>query len=484
MTFKITRKGYWTVFTDDDVFISQHTEEKEAYESGANWSVANGGRVAKIKGADFEVVNSTRESVEPTTSSSSSTTPIITPTPPPDGGGFTEINLDAAYKVPSNATNAEIQSALDSHEIVAFPANAVYENASFRVNRRKQTIGTYGNGNRPRFIGTRDSNIFENDAREVDSWHWQGLNLYHPNPNRGDVCFRFRLSGKDGQYAKKLRFEDMEVEGGNTGFSIVDDWARTSGTGDGRIDTLEVYRCIAHRQYTPDASHSIPLYVEGIDLTEVQQTVFDMAGWHLPEHRNKRSHCIYAQSLGGPTNVTDSWLCRAAANAVQFRIGCRDFSRNVISECSLGPWITEEFGKIEDNVLLDQVDIIPPPEGSSVHPDSRGHGFMGGTGFRRNIAARRHGTMKNHPAYEGIWGDNEDNYAIQWSENGKNYRIGESTYREIGTNRTIDIDPGLPVVTGALINTLTSRRLGEWDEAVHSTAPFRKECWDIVQKYV
>jgi hypothetical protein len=489
MTLSITTKSRWIVVlgSDHSVVISEHNQEKEAYESAANYSAEHGGVVMRVKGANFDVVSTPVVIDQPAPSEPSSSSASPSPVDPPaTDGGFTVFDPEASHKVPIDATNEQIQQALNTYTDIAFPANMVVENAQFAFTRNHQNIFTYGQGNRPKFIKANDginNDVFKNDTRTIDHLHVQGLEVFSEKGLRESNGIWIRLSGTSGQYASHIRFEDVLVTGFNNGIAVVDDWARNNNN-ESRISQVELHGGIIHRQYASDASHSIPLYVEGVVNTDITETCFDMAGWLRPEHRNKRSHCIYAQQFGGPTQATDSWFLRAAANAAQFRSGCKDFSRNIVSECSLGPWITEKYGVIEDNVLLDQTDILPPPTGETISSESRGHGFMGGTNVRRNIATRRGGTQKNHPAYMGLYGTVENNYAIAWAENNQNFDIGGVRYENHNTNKSIEVDPGLPQVTESMIQSLTSRRLGVWDANVHSTAPFRKQCWDIVQEYV
>ena len=85
----------------------------------------------------------------------------------------------------------------------------------------------------------------------------------------------------------------------------------------------------------------------------------DHSGWHPTRFvdRNKKSHSIYAQSLGGPVDAKGNIFARAAANCAQFRAGA-DAEDNLCVENPIGFWVGRNDSKVNRNVHIDSRDIF------------------------------------------------------------------------------------------------------------------------------
>lgn len=506
----ITRKGRWQVIDNEGNIVSEHNTEIEACENATNWSFSNGGKRTSLNPPAYEVVldgiESPRDEPEPipTPDPEPELNPDPEPSPEPDpifDNGFTSIDISDAVLLDESATLSDIQNALNENDKVGIKAGTRYEGGLI-YNRSDTVLFAHGSGPRPVFT-IRSGHAMNNGTQKINKFLIQGIEFRMPEEVEDKTSLvRLRLIAKDeNRWAKNIRIEDCKFVGGDDGVQIVDDWPRRKKEEGiehlGRIEKVVIHRCIFDGQFDALDSHSIPFYIEGAVDTETIECTFVDPGIAKGKtrgevydetngkHPNKRAHCIYAQSLGGTTSSKGCWFISAAAHAAQYRHGYRYFNRNVISRCALGPWFTHKFGEIKENVILDQEDIRPITdaeiaEGETITSDSRGHGFMGGSNMYRNIAARRHGLMKYYPAFADTWGKVEENYAVQWADNQKNFGYEGGKYENIGTNKTIEKDPGLPEVDEATVNMLLSRQRNEWDASKHSTDPFYDKCWEIV----
>lgn len=401
------------------------------------------------------------------------------PEGPETGGGFTAIDWTGAVDLPAGASEQEALAALGGHDKVRFAAGAVYE-FSLVLPRSTQLVGVHGEGDRPVFKIPAGQNGVTIANSRTDEVVLQGLEVRGPPlPHLGvNQGIRLRLNGKDGKYARRVLIEDCKVVGFDTNIEIVDDWPRVKGEAyrPGRID-LEINRCIVHLAYGSD-SHHVGVYLEGLERGVVRDTVIDHSGWRPghPEDRNKKSHNIYAQSFNGPITAEGCVFSRAAANAVQFRAG-GDLIGCVISENGLGPWLSWRPGRVEGCVLLDQVDIS--------EDEPRGHGLIltaWEMTVRRNLVARRGGSLANEPGFKGIAESTTlaDNVAVAWQGAGLNFEVGGVLHGAIGSNRTIDADPGVPAFDADEIALRVDRARGVWG-AEYELAGFIARCWEAVE---
>lgn len=314
--------------------------------------------------------------------------------------------------------------------------------------------------------------------RHTHRIHISGIAAVSPHRDQARGV-RLRLSSKAGQFARRVEIIDCDFAGFDNGIEIVDDLPRRGEYAPGKPGRigLVVGLCIITRAHGND-SHSGGIYAEGLEYANITDTAFDQIGWLIPSDRNWRSHCIYAQQYNGPVHCDGLVMSRAAANALQLRAG-GSLRNSIATQCSLGPYIGGAKSVVENNVVLDQVDI---QDIAGYDAYDRGHGLIFG-GYnhtvRHNLLARRHGSLETIPALKDWHGKDDKtpdgNIAVAWAASGHNFNINGRVYTDIGTNRTVTSDPGVPHFTD--IDRYTKRRRGE---PYPGTQSFIARCWGAV----
>lgn len=473
----VQRRGFWVVVDDAGELVSMHREFEEASKSAGDWSVSNEGKAAEVIPPRYMV------SLKPKGGDEQG------PSPEP-AEDFTDINWKNSIDLPKDVTIGQIQLALNANRPVRIHAGTEYT-GSLILPHSIERLGVHGKGDRPIINVPAGKVGIDLDNDQIAEVTIQGIELRGaPLPYLGtEQGIRVRLSGGKGKFIKSLLIEDCKISGFDDCIQIVDDYARVAAKKDangkpispgaqGRI-TATIRRNIITKAYGSD-KHSIGIYIEGTTNSVIEQNTIDWIGWApgMPEQRNEKGHCIYAQSLNDRIIIRYNWLSRASGNAFQLRAG-GDAVGNVMSECSLGPFIAMRKGLVAGNVVLDSTDVIKPPPGKITNK-SRGHAYILSAPeltIQRNIAARKGGTMANMRAFESISGTStlEGNLAVEWAPT--NFNVDGTRHRNLGTNRTIDKAPGnLPAYDDKLRDKMLSRPRATWGDE-YETPGFIKACW-------
>ena len=346
---------------------------------------------------------------------------------------------------PDEIPAQDINNQINRHHKASIPAGSIIK-GGIEFTSEQAIITVSGKGPRPIVQVPKDGDGLRNRTQRIYQLHVNGL-AFHSTHRDKATGINIQLNGKDDNFAKQVEIIDCYGTGLDTTYRFVDDWARKQIEGTpGRIKLIFGLN-ISDKAYGSD-THSIGLRYDGLASgSVVVNSAFDRSGWLVEQDRNKRSHCIYGSAFGAPLAVCKgNVFSRAAANAAQFRSGCDRYEWNIATQCSLGPWINGGRLYVTNNVVLDQVDIGPQKH------EGRGHGFII-SGNRptvwRNIAARRHGSMRFHPAFKGLAGNAivRENYAVQWAADASNYEKGDRQYHTYGDSKSITIDPGVPHFT-------------------------------------
>lgn len=319
---------------------------------------------------------------------------------------------------------------------------------------KPMVIGAYGQGARPLIIPPVGSHGIKTENQYINGLVIQGLHIYGATRDPGSPKYvdrkaeadgiNIRTNGSEGRYVKGLVIEDCKISHFDANIKIVDDWARKQGIGvPGRIDA-KIRRNIIRYASGAD-SHSIGIYLEGTRDTVVEQNLIDHNGWAQTdgvEHRNKRSHNIYAQQFNGPITIRHNILSRGAAHGLQLRAG-GDIEQNLFVRNALAFWTAVNDSKANYNVIMESDDMNP-----DVPEDRRGVGIEGWNMKNYevigNVVARRAGSLQR-PGID-VSADNltvKNNIVYKWSDN----RVGEF-------GESINYGSANPTVSGNLAQEL------------------------------
>jgi len=425
--------------------------------------------------------------------------PVPTPTPP--DSGFYDIDTTGAYLLSPGDDGAALQQAINDHGKVGLPAGRTF-NVSLAVTRPDLLLFTYGEGPRATIKAPAGQGAITNKATRINKIHLRGVRFATTTRQQDVHVLEFRLGSGGDKYINKILIEDCLFEGGANHIHVVDDEPRVASNRTppgppGRIKDLEVFRCISNNPYVPGTDHEINLYVEGVAKWVARECFFYRPGWQpgREQDRTKKAHNIYAQEYNTTdATVLNCFFVEPAANAAQFRVGFKLFANNAVSRAALGPWFAYKGasgsyagidftdGLVYNNAFVDQVDINPTP-----NTEWRGKGFMVGVygmAVIDNIAARRHGTLKQEAFADGSKVFYKGNRVVAWSMT--NYTEGAGSFRDLDTpddpdNHTIDADPGVPILDEGWITDNLTRERDRWDPARHDAASFVKACRSALQ---
>lgn len=377
-----------------------------------------------------------------------------------------------AVKVPERATLEQIQNAINQRDAILLPAGASYDGV-LEVPRSVQYIGVYGKGDRPVLNVPKGKVGIDITADQIEQVVIEGIELRGPLlPHRGkEQGIRLRVSGRDNEYARDVRIIDCKVSGFDTLIEVVDDLPRVKKLEfqePGRIK-LEVRDCILTDAEGGD-SHSVGIYVEGLAEGSV------IEGCAIARVRtvepNKRSHGIYAQGHGAPATFSGNLFDRCSAQGIQARAG-GTLTNNLIIRCGVGMFVQGDGSVVKRNAVVYGVDIDKD--------EPRGHAYQLSFGkgvIEENIAAFNEGSTKGIPAFKDMWSPKsfERNVAVQWHDKGENFDIVKvGRYRDVGTNHTLDQDPGFPKIN---LKAWFERERGE---EVPPVAGYIEKCWKVIR---
>lgn len=392
--------------------------------------------------------------------------------------GFTRIDQSGAVLLRGSVTAEQLQAALDQHDKVGLPAGARVRGA-FEIKRSQAALFAYGSGPRPIIEVPKGQNGVDLTADRIDAVIIQGIEIKGPAlPHRGrEQGIRLRLSASDNQYAKDVRIEDCRVSGFDTLIEVVDDKPRIDGRQRedggyrqaGRIRLAVIGNILTHAEGSD--SHSVGVYIEG--LAEGSKIADNAIAFIRIAEPDKRSHGIYAQSIGAPATFTGNLIHRCSAQGIQARAG-GTLTDNLIHRCGVGLFIQGEGSVVRRNAVIYGVDITDD--------EPRGHAYQlvfGKGVIEDNLAAFNRGTQRGVPAFKDLWNPEsfERNLAIEWHGRGENFDVsGQGRHVSFGSNRTLDAE-GIEPPTIDLDAWLTRER-GQAVPSVADTIAQLKEAID------
>ena len=341
---------------------------------------------------------------------------------------------------------------------------------------RDRVISVYGEGDRP-VLRVPEGKHGIAVASERANVALQGLAILGPELpylGSGNHGVHYKL-GMNRSGSLDILIEDCEIARFDDLVFAVDDGSRKNGAAppghDGRI-TATLRRNILRDAWGSD-SHSVGIYTEGVKLTTTEGNVVRRCGYTEDgsDPRDKRSHGHYGQQYGGQIVATDNWWIDCPGNAIQARLGAT-VTGNVAVRCGVGftnnraPDGTGDRSTYIGNLVLDQVDIAPDePRGDAFPLNGSGHTI------KDNLAVRKLGSAANRNAYRDYWNAAEfaNNGAIDWIPGGDD-----------SANWSLDEMPaGFPEFTDDKLDTLLTRRRGEWGPQ-YETAPFIQQARDAI----
>lgn len=380
-------------------------------------------------------------------------------------------------------TLAIVQEALNGDRPVALPAGLTLT-GKLTLPDATEWLGVWGEGDRPVLLVPKSAQFgIEATNDKIESVTIEGIELRGPaEPPRDGAGIRLRLGGAAGKYAKALTIRNCKITSFDSLIHIADDWARTQPAGTAGRIRLTLDGCILAEAFCfdPNDHHSVGVYVDGLaEGSTIANTVIHKIGWTEDgrDEREKRSHCVYAQSYGAPIAIKDSYLSEPASNGLMMRRG-GTVERVVISGAPIAVSIFDgPVSVFRDCAILDQRDIDP-----NVPEDRRGKAVMAwnlaSLDYSRVLIARRKGQPLNQPIVE-LYGKGivcKDNAVVAFKNGPQALSINKNDQEQVGTNgnRELADDPGVPVLD---IKPLLERQRGQ---AFVGTAGFIKACWEAV----
>lgn len=377
-------------------------------------------------------------------------------------------------------TLAVVQAALNGDRPVAIPAG-IELTGELVLPDSTEWLGVWGEGDRPILHVPATAKFgIEATSDRIVSVTIEGLEIRGPpEPPKDGAGIRLRLGGADGKYAKSFIIRECKLTSFDSLVHVADDWARNQPAGTAGRIKLHITDCILAEAFCFDANdhHSVGVYADGLaEGSVIERTVIHKIGFTDDgrDPREKRSHCIYAQSFGAPLTVRDCYLSEPAANALMMRRG-GTVERCVISGAPIAVSIFDGPASVfTDNVILDQRDIDP-----DVPTERRGKAVMAWNlpafDYSRNLIARREGQALNQPIVE-MYGPKivaKDNAVVAFPNGPESLTILKNDQEQVGQNgnRELAKDPGVPTLD---LKPLLNRQRGE---AFAGTKDFIASCW-------
>lgn len=439
-----TRKGRWAVVDDGGGLVSQHNTSIEALQEAANWALSHAGRTCRVEPPAYEVVALGVQDPPPDPSPTD-------PEEPKETGpseGFTELDWSGSADLPAGVSREAVQQALDRHDKVRLAAGSVI-GGGLALSRPDQQLGVHGEGDRPRVEPKPGEHGLRIDITRGSAWV-QGIAVMGPaDVLQKDIKgIRFQLEPSSSDRTVTVNVEDCEVAHFDTLLHAVDNNPRVRGW-PGRL-ALRARRNILHRARGSDNT-TTGIYCEGHALGSlIEESLIADIG--VPGSADFFDQGIYNVPIGEPLMVRNNTFYRVAAMATKLEHGGHVHD-NLIVRCGMGPMISGPRGfpsgkaSMIGNVVADQVDIDPDDPQLQ-----RGHAyqpFVWNMEVRSNVAMRRLGSMKRHPAYQGYPGSAnlpafKENFAYQWADDELNFEVNNRLVSEVGFNRTVAAAKGLP----------------------------------------